>query len=95
MDSARDAVACFLTTDLNALVISDWLIRKRVAGPDAWQKLPVRLPEAVALSAERNACGRNGSDWMYQLRFAHRHGRSTQISLNCYRLLQKPTVSSP
>jgi hypothetical protein len=69
------------------LVIGDWLIRKRVADPDAWQKLRVRLPEAVALSAERDACGHNGSDWMYQVRVAYHHGRSTQISLNCYRLL--------
>jgi carbamoyltransferase len=87
VNSARDAVVCFLTTDLNALVIGDWLIRKRVADPDAWQQLRVRLPEAVALSAERDACRHNGSDWMYQVRFAHHHGRSTQISLNCYRLL--------
>ena len=87
MDSARDALACFLTTDLDAMVIRDWLIRKRVASPDAWQKLRVRLPDAVALSAVRGARGQNGSDWTYQVRFAHHHRRSAQISLNLYRLL--------
>lgn len=87
VDSARDAVACFLTTGLDAMVIDDWVIRKRVASPDAWQKLRVRLPDAVALSAVRGACGHNGSDWTYQVRFAHHQGRSAEIALNLYRLL--------
>ena len=87
VDSARDAVACFLTTDLQAMVIGDWLIRKRVASPDAWQELRVRLPDPVALSAVRGARGHNESGWIYQVRFACHHGRSAQISHSLYRLL--------
>ena len=85
VDSARDAVTCFLTTELDGMVIGDWLVRKRVAGPDAWQTLRVRRADAVALSAVRDAGGHD--DWTYQVGFTHHHGKSTHISFDVYRLL--------
>src|SRR5262249_12907376 len=33
VDSAEDAIVCFLTTGLHALVLGDWLVRKRPLGP--------------------------------------------------------------
>lgn len=83
VDSARDAVVCFLTTELNALVIGDWLIRKRGTATEAWLRLGVRLAQAVVLATERDAHGHSGC----QIRFAHHHGRSTEISPHCHRLL--------
>jgi carbamoyltransferase len=63
VDSARDAVACFLTTGLQALVIGDWLVTKRAEAevpPSAWLALRIEIPVTVALAAERRWLGPDG-----------------------------------
>jgi carbamoyltransferase len=53
VDSARDALVCFLTTQLNYLVIGDYLISKRAAGPEAYLRLSPALPLYTRLRQTR------------------------------------------
>ncbi|ARQ60857.1 carbamoyltransferase NodU family domain-containing protein (plasmid) [Rhizobium sp. Kim5] len=39
VDSVRDAVTTFLTTDLDALVIGPFLVKKRISTMEEWNKL--------------------------------------------------------
>ncbi len=54
VDSVDDAIVCFLTTKLNALVIGDYLIHKKEPGPDAVLRLiPSVLPHNVMTHTHR------------------------------------------
>jgi carbamoyltransferase len=87
VDSAPEAVACFLTTDLQALVIGDWLITKRAAAPADWLVLRVGIPVTVTLAAERRWVGPRESAWTHEARFAYHHGKAARLSPDLYRLL--------
>ena len=54
VDSVDDAIACFLTTKLNALVIGDFLIHKKEAPPETLARLiPVVPPHNVLTHSHR------------------------------------------
>jgi carbamoyltransferase len=44
VDSVEDAVVCFLTTDLDGLVVGDWLVRKRPFPKASYLRLRPSLP---------------------------------------------------
>ena len=87
VDSARDAVTCFLTTGLQALVVGDWLVTKRADDAAAWLALRPALVPAVALAAERRLGP--GGVWTEarRARFTYHHGRSVPVSPELYRIL--------
>jgi carbamoyltransferase len=87
VDSARDAVVCFLTTDLQALVIGDWLVTKRVAAPADWLGLRPAIPATVSLHAERRWIEADHSAWIHEARFTYHHGKTVRLSAELYRLL--------
>jgi carbamoyltransferase len=64
VDSVADALLCFLSTELDDLVIGDFLIRKRarVSTPQLVHVLP-SLPEHVILSMRT---GTGGREWVLQ-----------------------------
>jgi carbamoyltransferase len=53
VDSAEDAVACFLTTGLHALAIGDWLVQKRRVPLSAYARLTVSIPSHYRLTHTR------------------------------------------
>ena len=87
VDSARDAVACFLTTDLPALVIGDWLVTKREPALPDWQGLRLEVPATVALVAERRWVEPGRQAWVREARFTYHHGKAVRLSPELYALL--------
>jgi len=84
VDSVEDAVVAFLTTDLNALVVGDWLVLKKTPTRDeVWRNVVVTLPVTVKIDAVRLG----GEAWDYNLSFNYHHGKRAKISTNAYRLL--------
>src|SRR5262245_59565576 len=55
VDSVDDAVACFLTTELNYLVIGDWLISKRQITTANYLTLALSLPKYTIISKVKRA----------------------------------------
>ena len=54
VESVRDAIACFLTTGLNYLVVGDVLVEKKVVSPLAHLEMVVSLPlHCVSLAGVR------------------------------------------
>jgi carbamoyltransferase len=53
VNSARDALVCFLTTKLNYLVVGDYLVSKKAAGPEAYLRLSPALPLYARLRQSR------------------------------------------
>jgi len=87
VDSAAEAVACFLTTGLQALVLGDWLVTKREAPPPDWLALRIEIPAPVALRAERRSRGPAPAAWVHEARFTYHHGKAARLSPELYRLL--------
>jgi len=87
VDSVEDAIVAFLTTDLNALVVGDWLVLKKpTENAAAWLNVVVTLPITVRLEAERSG-GAAAPTWRYGLRFNYHHGKRASLSTEVYRLL--------
>jgi carbamoyltransferase len=55
VDSIEDALACFLTTDLDYLVVEDWVIQKRDIGRSSWLTMTLSLAAHVTLAASGGA----------------------------------------
>ncbi len=87
VETAGDAIGCFLTTDLHALVVGDWLVTKREPAPDAWLALRVALPVTVALAAERRWTSATEQAWVHEARFTYHQGKTARLSPALYRLL--------
>jgi carbamoyltransferase len=87
VDSVEDAIVCFLTTDLDYLVVGDYLIRKkgelRVSVGDL---IPV-LPRYVWLSASTLPGNPNGAR-RYQLRTTFDERKDFEIDRDTFRLLE-------
>ena len=87
VDSVEDAIVCFLTTDLDYLVVGDYLIRKkgelRVSVGDL---IPV-LPRYVWLSASTLPGNPNGAR-RYQLRTTFDQRKDFEIDRDTFRLLE-------
>lgn len=68
VDSVRDAVVCFLTTQLNALVVGDFVIRKRDVSASDYLRLVPALPRHVEAQEIRSYSPEAG--WASQCRVA-------------------------
>ncbi len=68
VDSVRDAVACFLTTQLNGLVVGDFVIHKRQVSPVDYLRLVPTLPRHVEVAEHRAYSPESG--WESRCRIA-------------------------
>ena len=87
VNSAEDALACFVSTDLDYLVIGDFLISKRADMADALWNYRLDLGPAYEL------WHRSGKDQTHEIR----HSASTgvrRVSPELYRLLSGPEGST-
>ncbi len=87
VDSVRDAVVCFLTTDLHHLVVGDYLVSKREARDEDWLALRVSLPPAVAVSRETRHGDAVHTETACRIGFTYDHGKSATLSAGLYGVL--------
>lgn len=79
VDSVNDAIVCFLTTDLDALVVGDCLVQKRWGAPERILDLCVSVPPTVSIRAVTRS-GPEGPTSRHELGWTHRGGRFATIS---------------
>ncbi|HEY3754813.1 MAG TPA: carbamoyltransferase C-terminal domain-containing protein [Opitutaceae bacterium] len=87
VDTARDAIVCFLTTGLDALVIGDWAAVKVEPAVSQWLALRPSLPEMAALRSERRCVEPGRWECVNEIRFTYSHGRSQTLSAELFRVL--------
>ena len=80
VESVSDSIVCFLTTDLHALAVGDWLVKKREPAPEAWLARRIGLPVTVALAQERRWTSGTEQAWVREARFTYHHGKTAKLS---------------
>jgi carbamoyltransferase len=87
VDSVEDAIVCFLTTDLDYLMVGDYIMRKKGELSESIGDLVPVLPRYVWLSASTRPGSRNGAR-RYQLRTTFDERKDCDIDQNTFRLLE-------
>jgi carbamoyltransferase len=88
VDSVEDAIVCYLTTDLDYLVVGDYLIRKKGELRESVGDLVPVLPRYVWLSVSTQPGNPNGAR-RYQLRTTFDERKDFDIDRNTFRLLER------
>ncbi|HEV2855683.1 MAG TPA: carbamoyltransferase C-terminal domain-containing protein [Thermoanaerobaculia bacterium] len=86
VDSVEDAVHCFLTTQLHALAVGDFLVRKKDVPRDAYLQLFPVLPPYVELLQARGFSPEDGG-WRSQYAVARTTGGERSVSPRMFELL--------
>jgi carbamoyltransferase len=80
VDTIDEAVACYLTTGLDVLVVGDCVVTRRQAGASAYEKMALCVPETVALR-DVDACVERGRRERYaELYVRTSRGRCRRVS---------------
>lgn len=80
VDSVEDAVATFLTTDLDALVVGPFLARKRAVAARDWWRLGIALPPYVRLQQTRGLSGDGAVETRREIRTSFSSRAGTVVS---------------
>jgi carbamoyltransferase len=88
VDSVEDAIVCFLTTDLHALVVGDVLITKRRVSELSWLDLAVSLPSSAMLTATSTPSA-DGMVRRWELGFNYSGGKTKEISKSMHDVLSR------
>ncbi|WFU85627.1 carbamoyltransferase [Bradyrhizobium sp. CIAT3101] len=89
VDSVADAVATFLTTELDALVVGPFLVKKRAVTLEDWTSLAVSLPPYVSLYRVRAHTARDRQETVCEIRTAFSGGGTVRISGVLFDLLMR------
>ncbi|MGV7218015.1 carbamoyltransferase family protein [Bradyrhizobium sp. UFLA05-112] len=89
VESVADAVTTFLTTELDALVIGPFLVKKRSVTLDDWTSLAVSLPPYASLHRVRAHTARDRQETVCEIRAAFSGDDGVRISDNVYNLLMR------
>ncbi|WP_027524788.1 carbamoyltransferase [Bradyrhizobium sp. Ec3.3] len=89
VDSVADAVATFLTTELDALVVGPFLVKKRAATLEDWTSLAVSLPPYASLYRVRAHTARDRQETVCEIRMTFSGGGGVRISDNVFDLLMR------
>ncbi|TWA91997.1 carbamoyltransferase family protein [Bradyrhizobium stylosanthis] len=89
VDSVADAVATFLTTELDALVVGPFLVKKRAVTLEDWTSLAVSLPPYVSLYRVRAHTARDRQETVCEIRTAFSGGGTVPISGVLFDLLMR------
>jgi carbamoyltransferase len=87
--SAGDALLCFLTTELDALFLGDWLVRKRPAPAESYLDLVPVLDPQVELRERRWRCRQGITDGTYEAVSRCTTRRSLTLSADLYAALTR------
>ncbi|NRP75983.1 Decarbamoylnovobiocin carbamoyltransferase [Ensifer psoraleae] len=89
VDSVADAIATFLTTELDGLVVGPFLVKKRAATLQDWTALAVSLPPYVSLHQARAYTTRDRQETVCEIRTNHSSSDSVRISHDLFDLLMR------
>lgn len=86
VDSVEDAIVCFLTTDLHALIVGDFLVTKRDVTSETYLELIPSLPPTLAIRATTRSASKDVSR-RFEAAFTYSGGKSTEIGSDLYEVL--------
>lgn len=95
VDSVEDAVASFLTSGLNHLVVGDLVARKRTPARADWLALRVSLPPYVQLQRTRGFAGKGGMKTICRIRTSYDAKLSLPVSNALFDLLMRIEDEAP
>ncbi|MER9096173.1 carbamoyltransferase [Mesorhizobium sp. M0700] len=89
VDSVADAIATFLTTELDGLVVGPFLVKKRAATLQDWTALAVSLPPYVSLHQTRAYRAPDRRETHCEISTTHFNSDSVRISHDLFNLLMR------
>ncbi|KRR06487.1 nodulation protein [Bradyrhizobium jicamae] len=89
VDSVADAIATFLTTELDGLVVGPFLVKKRAATLDDWTALAVSLPAYASLHRVRAYTARDRQETVCEIRTSFSSRGGVRISDDSFDLLMR------
>lgn len=89
VDSVADAIATFLTTELDGLVVGPFLVKKRAATLQDWTALAVSLPPYVSLHQTRAYKAPDRRETQCEISTTHFSSDSVRISHDLFNLLMR------
>lgn len=89
VDSVADAIATFLTTELDGLVVGPFLVKKRAATLQDWTALAVSLPPYVSLHQTRAYKAPDRRETHCEISTTHFSSDSVRISHDLFNLLMR------
>ncbi|MER8542256.1 carbamoyltransferase [Mesorhizobium sp. M1334] len=89
VDSVADAIATFLTTELDGLVVGPFLVKKRAATLQDWTALAVSLPPYVSLHQTRAYKAPDRRETYCEISTTHFSSDSVRISHDLFNLLMR------
>ncbi|MER9637343.1 carbamoyltransferase [Mesorhizobium sp. M0228] len=89
VDSVADAIATFLTTELDGLVVGPFLVKKRAATLQDWTALAVSLPPYVSLHQTRAYKAPDRRETHCEISTTHFSSDSVRISDDLFNLLMR------
>jgi carbamoyltransferase len=95
VDSAADAITCFLTTGLDYLIIYDYLIRKKELRRESYMSLAPSLPEHVRLTRTKRYASRNQMLTAYEIQNDYKTNYGAAISPEMFDLLSAADGQAP
>jgi carbamoyltransferase len=95
VDSVEDAVACFLTTKLNRLVIGDFLISKKEMAPETLARLIPNVPPHNVLTHTHRYVSPSSAAGEFSVANNFDNGYSSKLSPLVFRLLTEADGKQP
>ncbi|MGF6804959.1 carbamoyltransferase [Paraburkholderia sp. Clong3] len=89
VDSVADAIATFLTTELDGLVVGPFLVKKRLATQEHWTALAVSLPPYASLYRVRAHTALDRQETVCEIRTGGSNYDSVRISHELFDLLMR------
>ncbi|MER8759699.1 carbamoyltransferase [Mesorhizobium sp. M0976] len=89
VDSVADAIATFLTTELDGLVVGPFLVKKRAATLQDWTALAVSLPPYVSLHQTRAYKAPDRRETHCEISTTHFSSDSVRVSHDLFNLLMR------
>lgn len=87
VDSAEDALVCFLTTKLHYLVIDDFIVKKRSVGDADYRKLIPSMPLHTKLHQRREHVTASEMKTSYEIRNTYDDEFKVRISADAFSIL--------
>lgn len=88
VQDVRDALTCFLTTELDFLVMEDFLVRRRPGRALAFDNLIPEFRPVTRLVKRVRATLARKRDVVYEMYMDHPYGTSTKISADAFAVLE-------
>ncbi|OKO81919.1 carbamoyltransferase [Bradyrhizobium sp. NAS96.2] len=89
VDSVADAIATFLTTDLDGLVVGPFLVKKRATKLEDWTAFSISLPPYASLYQVRAHTSPDHQETVCEIRTGHSSRNSVPLSHDLFDLLMR------